>query len=214
MFTGLVEEIGTVMEVRRQSDGIIFAVGAEVVLEGTEIGHSIAVHGVCLTVTEIGRKSFSAFASKVTCETTTLGRFTKNKCVHLERAMRLDSRLGGHLVQGHVDGKAVVSSLRRDSGGLEMEISISDDLRRYLVQRGSVAVDGVSLTVVSLNEKSFNLYLIPETLKSTTFASLSPGDEVNIETDILAKYVERMLSNKGQSDDRSLMRKLEEGGFF
>lgn len=214
MFTGLIEEIGTVLDVRKKADGIVFVIGASTVLEGTKIGDSIAVHGPCLTVTELGRNSFAVFASKVTCETTTLGGFSKNRQVHLERALRLDSRLGGHLVQGHVDGKATVVSLRRDSNGLEMEIGASDELRKYIVPRGSVAVDGVSLTVVSLTQKGFLLYLIPETLKNTTFASLSPGEEVNIETDILAKYIERMLSNKSQSNDRRLMQKLEEGGFF
>lgn len=214
MFTGLVEEIGTVLEARKQADGIIFTINAAAVLEGTKIGDSISVHGACLTVTELGRNSFSVFASRVTCGATTLGGFAKNRRVHLERALRLDSRLGGHLVQGHVDGKATVAALRRDAGGLEMEIAASDDLRRYLVPRGSVAVDGVSLTVVSLTQKGFILYLIPETLKSTTFTSLASGDEVNIETDILAKYVERMLSNKGQGDDQRLLRKLEESGFI
>ncbi len=214
MFTGLIEEIGTVLETRKQADGVHFTIAASAVLEGTKIGDSIAVHGACLTVTELGRNSFSAFASKVTCEATTLGGFAKNRRVHLERALRLDSRLGGHMVQGHVDGKGKVIALRRDASGLEMEISASDDLRKFIVPRGSVAVDGVSLTVVSLTRKGFILYIIPETLKSTTFASLSPGDEINIETDILAKYVERMLSAKEQSDDRRLLRKLEEGGFF
>ncbi len=214
MFTGLVEEIGTVLETRKQVDGVHFTIAASAVLEGTKIGDSIAVHGACLTVTELGRNSFSAFASRVTCEATTLGKFMKNRCVHLERALRLDSRLGGHLVQGHVDGKGTVAALRRDASGLEMQISTSDDLRQYLVPRGSVAVDGVSLTVVSLTQRGFILYIIPETLKSTTFASLSLGDEVNIETDILAKYVERMLLNRGQSDDRRLLRKMEEGGFL
>ncbi len=214
MFTGLIEEIGTILEAIKKEDGIIFVIGASDVLEGAKIGDSIAVHGACLTVTELGNNSFSTFASKVTCEATTLGRFAKNRRVHLERALRLDARLGGHLVQGHVDGKGAVTLIRRSAGGMELEIAISDELIKYVVPRGSVAVDGVSLTVVSLTQKGFILYLIPETLIRTTFSSLSTGDEVNIETDILAKYVERMLSNKTESDDRKLLRKLEENGFL
>jgi riboflavin synthase len=214
LFTGLVEEIGTVLDVRKQVDGIVFTIGAQGVLDGTKIGDSIAVHGACLTVTELAQKSFSVFASRVTCETTTLGSFQRNRRVHLERALRLDSRLGGHLVQGHVDGKGTASTLKKDAHGLEIEILASEEIRKFIVPRGSVAVDGVSLTVVSMTQKGFLLYLIPETLKNTTFHALSPGEDVNIETDILAKYVERMLSRQSRNDDRRLLQKMQEEGFM
>ena len=214
MFTGLIEEIGTVLDIRKQVDGIVFTIGADIVLDGTKIGDSIAVHGACLTVTELAHKSFSVFASRVTCDTTTLGNFQRNRRVHLERALRLDSRLGGHLVQGHVDGKGTVGTLKKDAHGLEIEILAYEEIRKFVVSRGSVAVDGVSLTVVSLTHKGFVLYLIPETLKNTTFHTLSPGEEVNIETDILAKYVERMISQQNRNDDRRLLQKMKEEGFM
>jgi riboflavin synthase len=134
--------------------------------------------------------------------------------VHLERALRLDSRLGGHLVQGHVDGKGTVGTLKKDAHGIEIEILASEEIRKFIVPRGSVAVDGVSLTVVSVTQKGFLLYLIPETLKNTTFQALSPGEEVNIETDILAKYVERMVSQQSQNDDHRLLQKMQEEGFL
>ncbi|MCX7678059.1 MAG: riboflavin synthase [Spirochaetes bacterium] len=214
MFTGLIEEIGTIRRIQRQSDGIVLTIEAEKVLEETKIGDSIAVHGACLTVFGLEKNSFSAFASQITCETTTLGSFYKNKKVHLERALRLTSRLGGHFVQGHVDGKGTVLSLHRNPNGMELEIGIADQLRKYIVPKGSVAVDGVSLTVVAVTKKGFLLYLIPETLKNTLFDSLAVGDEVNIETDILAKYVSQMLLSMNASPDETFAEKLKKSGFM
>lgn len=215
MFTGLIEEVGVVKNIERKPDGLIFTIGAGLVLEGTRNGDSIAVNGACLTVTALGRDDFSVFASRVTCEVTTLDSLARGRRVHLERALTLSSRLGGHLVQAHVDGRGSVSGVKRDGSGMEITISVPPGIMKHLVARGSVAVDGVSLTVVSLAAGGFVIYLIPETLGNTVLAELKPGDEVNIETDILAKYVEKMLGGgkPGEDRDASLLKKLMEGGF-
>lgn len=217
MFTGLIEETGTVKNIERRPDGMVFTIAAERVLEGTRRGDSIAVNGACLSVTDLGRDQFSVFASRVTCEVTTLGSFARGRRVHLERALTLASRLGGHLVQAHVDGRGKVMGVKKDSSGLEITIAAPPDIMKHLVPRGSIAVDGVSLTVVSLVDGGFVIYLIPETLGNTGLSGLKPGEEVNLETDILAKYVEKALgfSGKAEGDDRdsSLLKKLLEGGY-
>jgi len=215
VFTGLIEEVGILRGVERRADGTVFTVGAATVIEGTRTGDSIAVNGACLTVTAMGKDFFSAFASRVTCEVTTLGSLERGRRLHLERALTPTSRLGGHMVQGHVDGRGTVASVRRDSAGIGLDVETDPGIARYLVPRGSVAVDGVSLTVVSLSENGFGLYLIPETLKNTILGDIAAGHEVNIEIDILAKYVEKMLRRGATEDDRdrSLMEKLMEEGY-
>ena len=170
MFTGLIEETGTIKNIERKADGMVFTIAAERVLEGTRRGDSIAVNGACLSVTDLGREDFSVFASRVTCEVTTLGSFIRGRKVHLERALTLSSRLGGHLVQAHVDGRGKVTGAKKDASGLEISIAAPPDIMKHLVPRGSVAVDGVSLTVVSLVEGGFVIYLIPETLQNTGLA--------------------------------------------
>ncbi len=212
MFTGLVEEVGTVLGVTDSGDGKVIDIDADLILDGIRTGDSISVNGACQTVTSTGRHSFTVFASRITCSVTTLGAFRSGSRVNLERAMTPSSRMGGHIVQGHVDGTGIIRRLRPDPNGLEVEVEIPEEISRYIVPKGSVAVDGVSLTVVSCGHGAFSLYLIPETLKNTIIPGWKTGDRVNIETDILAKYVERMLGKKENSDE-SLMKKLQEGGF-
>lgn len=216
MFTGLIEEIGEVKGVERTGTGVLLTVGSRVVLGDTKIGDSISIDGACQTVTDIGKDCFTVFASKVTCSVTTLGDFKTGRRVNLERALTASSRLGGHLVQGHVDGKGKIRRIKNDKNGLEIEIHVDESDLRYVVERGSVSVDGVSLTVVSLAKDSFAVYIIPETIIKTTLSEKAIGDEVNIETDILAKYVEKMLSSGNDSidADRSLKNKLIEEGFI
>jgi riboflavin synthase len=215
MFTGLVEEIGIIKAVRPTGDGVNIEVSCNEVLEGTSIGDSLSINGACQTVTALGRDTFTVYASKITCETTTLGSFRSGLCVNLERAMQTGSRFGGHMVQGHVDGKGEILNLKSDSDGLEISIKTGQNLLRYIASKGSVAVDGISLTVVSLNDNGFLLYVIPESLSKTTVPQWKTGDDVNIEVDILAKYVERMLS-KGDEQDKgeSLKLKLMEEGYL
>ena len=215
MFTGLIEEIGEVKDVERTGTGMLLTVGSRVVLEDTRIGDSISIDGACQTVTDIGSDCFTVFASKVTCSVTTLGDFKAGRRVNLERALTASSRLGGHMVQGHVDGKGRIRRVTNDENGLEIEIHVDGRELRYIVERGSVSVDGVSLTVVSLARDSFTVYIIPETIVKTTLSEKAVGAAVNIETDILAKYVEKILRSGDDSidADRRLKNKLIEEGF-
>ncbi len=214
MFTGLIEEIGIVKSINVSSSGIYMTITSNVVLEGTKIGDSITINGACQTVTDFGKDSFTVFASKVTCDVTTLGSLKVSSRVNLERAMSPGSRFGGHIVQGHVDGKGNLKSITKDENGIRIEISVPDETMRYIVEKGSVTVDGISLTVVSLIHGGFIIYIIPETIKSATLSEKKQGDEVNIEVDILAKYVEKMLGNKNVDRDSNFKKKLFEEGFM
>lgn len=218
MFTGLVEETGKVAGVKPYGSGLLMTIAADKVLEGTGIGDSVAVNGACQTVTEIGGGTFSVFVSKVTAGVTTLGSFSAGRIVNLERALAASSRLGGHLMLGHVDGTAEIRSVAKDAAGIAVEISAAQNLTRYIVDKGSVAVDGISLTVVSCKSDGFSLYLIPETTAGTAVSEWRVGAIVNIEVDVLAKYVEKLIFNKDQSpaqkDEQRLKRALAEGGFI
>jgi riboflavin synthase len=192
VFTGIVEERG---RVRETEAGVV--VECHTVAEDTEIGDSIAVSGVCLTV--VGRPP-EALAFDITPETlarTTIGSLRPGDPVNLERPVTLTTRLGGHLVQGHVDGVGTVDSVDREGGGVAMRLGHADGLGRYLVEKGSVAVDGVSLTVASREEDAFTVALVPHTLEVTTLGGLRPGDRVNLEVDVLAKYVEGLVGRAG-----------------
>lgn len=220
MFTGLIEETGTVVSVKNSGDGRILEVSGMRVLEGTVTGDSISINGACQTVTEISSKTFSVFVSRVTLGITTLGDFKSGHVVNLERALTLSTRLGGHIVQGHVDFKGRVRGVKKDSKGLEVDIEASGNYMKYVVEKGSIAVDGISLTVVSVTDSGFTLYLIPETLENTNIPSWKSGSFVNIETDILAKYIERIMlygrdgEERGGSGDASLLSKLARGGYI
>ncbi|TAL31233.1 MAG: riboflavin synthase [Spirochaetes bacterium] len=218
MFTGLIEEIGTVSRVDRAGNGLYIAIAAKTVTDGTVTGDSVSIDGACQTVTAVSGGSFTVFCSKVSAQVTTLGYLSAGARVNLERAMTPQSRLGGHIVQGHVDTRGGIERVSRDAQGLTMEISVPPEFTRYIVAKGSVAVDGISLTVVSCGASSFSLYLIPETLARTTLPGKPAGAQVNVETDILAKYVERMLgardAREGRADEDSLKRALAKGGFM
>jgi len=220
VFTGLIEETGIVVSVKNSGDGRILEVSGKRVIEGTATGDSISINGACQTVTEISAKSFSVFVSKVTLGITTLGDFKPGHSVNLERALTLSTRLGGHIVQGHVDFKARVRVVNKDSRGLEVDIEASGDYMKYIVEKGSIAVDGISLTVVSVSDSGFRLYLIPETLENTNIPLWKSGTYVNIETDILAKYIERILlygrtgGDDTETKDKSLLSKLAQGGYI
>ncbi len=218
MFTGMIEETGLVTGIVRSGEGLSLTIAAREVLEGTRVGDSIAVNGACLTVTVVDAGGFTLFVSPVTASVTTLGEFARGRKVNLERAMEASSRFGGHIVQGHVDGRGRVDRVERDSRGMRVTVAVPPELRRYIAARGSVAVDGVSLTVVSLASSGFTLYIIPETLRKTVLGEWKAGGEVNLEVDILAKYVERMLDRTGEggggSGDGGLKSKLAEEGYL
>ena len=194
MFTGIVEELGTVEAVDWQSDAVRLTLRAEVVLEDTRLGDSISVNGCCLTVTERTGATWTADVMAETLAKTALGALEPGHRVNLERAATLGSRLGGHLVQGHVDAVGYV--VRRDPGEHwdVVTISMPRDLAPYLVNKGSITVDGVSLTVVEAHHDGFTVSLIPETMRRTTLGFREPGDAVNLEVDVIGKYVARQLA--------------------
>ncbi len=188
MFTGIIEEIGVVERIVRKTDGANIVIRAKTVLDGTKTGDSISVNGVCLTVTEIGKERFKADIMGETLRRSTLGKLSVNVCVDLERAVRADGRLGGHIVTGHVDGMGRIVSIRRDGIAVLYEITADRNLLRGVVEKGSVAVDGISLTVAKKTPRGFVVSTIPHTLENTVLPSRRVGDEVNLETDIIGKY--------------------------
>jgi riboflavin synthase len=198
MFTGIVEERGSV----RDLTGGRFEVACEAVRAESPIGASVAVNGVCLTVVDrtIGGLAFDL--SEETIARSGLGLLAAGAPVNLERPVSLATRLGGHVVQGHVDGQGVVADVERDgSGGARVRITIPPDLRRYTVEKGSITVEGVSLTVAALHDDGVTVALIPHTLEVTTLGVVAPGDPVNLEVDMLAKHVERLISSPTPSAD-------------
>ncbi len=195
MFTGIVEELGTVATVELQGDARRLTVAATTVLEDVHLGDSIAVNGCCLTVSATHPGTWTADVMQETLDKTSLGTLEPGDRVNLERAVRADQRLGGHLVQGHVDGVGTVVSRTPSEHWELVEVAMPAGLGRYLVDKGSITVDGTSLTVVVAGEDSFTVSLIPETLARTTLGFRDPGDPVNLEVDVLAKYVERLLAS-------------------
>jgi riboflavin synthase len=202
MFTGIVEELGTVAALEEQDDALRLTVAAGTVLEGVRLGDSIAVNGCCLTVaatgsTPDGASTWTADVMQETLEKTSLAGVAPGDRVNLERAVTPTTRLGGHLVQGHVDGTGEILARTPSEHWEVVEIGLPAHLARYVVDKGSIAVDGVSLTVVAAGESSFTVSLIPETLARTTLGRKRAGDRVNLETDVLAKHVERLLAANG-----------------
>jgi len=194
MFTGIVEGKGRVRSLGNGNRGVTVAIEAPFDLSSDNVGDSIAVNGICLTVTGMTSTVFSADVSKETLSRTNLGRMKAGSEVNLERALRLGDRLGGHLVTGHIDGSGVIRKLEKRGESLYIEIKAEKKELRYIVEKGSVAIDGVSLTVNSVGNDSFTLNIIPHTLGLTTLGDLRQGRRVNIETDIIGKYIEKSLS--------------------
>ena len=196
MFTGIVEERGTVASIEQLTNAARVAIRGSVVLSDVRAGDSIAVNGVCLTVVDLGPDYFTADVMEETLKRSSLDAVSSGSEVNLERAARLDSRLGGHLVQGHVDGTGEVLAIEPDAHWTAMRISLPVDLGRYVVEKGSITVDGVSLTVVAVDDEAFSVSLIPTTLAETTLGSRQVGDRVNLEVDAIAKYVERLMQGR------------------
>ncbi len=193
MFTGIVEEIGTVRMVTESGGSVVVEIGAKRVLEGTAIGDSIAVNGVCLTVVAVGADRFRADVMPETMRRSNLARLHSGDRVNLERAMRADGRFGGHVVSGHIDGTAQILSISREGNAIWLSISAEEHLMRYIVEKGSVALDGVSLTVASVSRGGFKVSVIPHTQEETTLTSKRPGDSINVENDIFARYIEKFM---------------------
>ncbi|WP_296959914.1 riboflavin synthase [uncultured Dialister sp.] len=193
MFTGIVEEIGHIHHISKTSRAEKLVISCEKVLEGTKIGDSIAVNGTCLTVTAMDGTSFSADVTPETMRRTAFSLFRPGTPVNLERALRLGDRLGGHIMMGHVDGTGRILSMKKDDNAVNISISTDRKWMRYIIEKGSVAVDGISLTVAGRTEKSFSIALIPHTGSETALLLKHPGDLVNLECDYLGKYVEQLL---------------------
>jgi riboflavin synthase len=195
MFTGIVVDQGTVRRAKRSSGILQLEVEAPKAARDLDIGDSIAINGVCLTATETGRRRFSVEAIPETLARTTLDSVKKGETVNLELAARLGDRIGGHLVQGHVDGVAQALRVEEDEGARRMWFGLDDELLRYLVPKGSITLDGVSLTIVEVGRTSFQVAIIPHTLEATTLGNIRPGDVVNVEVDLVAKYIHRFMNN-------------------
>lgn len=193
MFTGIVEERGAIASITELEDAARLQVRGAVVTEGVQHGDSIAVNGVCLTVVEHGPDWFTADVMAETLRRSSLGQLEVGSPVNLERAARVDSRLGGHIVQGHVDGTGVIEAIEPQEHWTVVRIGLPREIARYVVEKGSITVDGISLTVMDVGEDWFSVSLIPTTLALTTMGVRAVGETVNLEVDILAKYVERLM---------------------
>jgi len=215
MFTGLIEDLGTLRDIRRGSDQAVLTVATTLPMAELALGESIAVNGVCLTVTQFSNGHFSADVSPETLERTTFARLSTGTKVNLERALRLSDRLGGHFVTGHIDGLAQVIERRMDGNAWRYTFQADTALCNLLVDKGSVAVDGISLTVNEVHSETFSLAVIPHTLAKTTLEERKIGDQVNIETDLLGKYVARFLQQGGLGKPRGVtMDLLAKHGFL
>jgi len=194
MFTGLVEDVGRLERCDRRSDAIVFSIASDVIADSTlALGDSVAVDGVCLTVTEFRKGHFQVLAGAETLRLTTLGKMRPGGSVNLERALQVGARLGGHIMQGHVDGIATMKTKRDLGANVEFTFEPPAALLRYIIAKGSIAIDGVSLTVNRLEGTSFGVALIPHTVAKTSLATKSVGGAVNIEVDMIGKYVESLL---------------------
>lgn len=196
MFTGIIEELGRVREVEKRGEDARIVIEARVVTEGSTNGDSISVNGVCLTALDVTPDSFAADVSKETLLRSTLGSLSKGSPVNLERAVTPVTRLGGHIVQGHVDARGKFLGSESHGESWTFRIAYPKEIARYLVFKGSVAVEGISLTIANLTDDYFEIAVIPKTWGVTNFSQLKPGDEVNLEVDVIAKYVERILTSQ------------------
>ncbi len=211
MFTGIIEEIGHVKSLHRGAKSFTLEVEADVVMQGTQVGDSIATNGVCLTVTSLTGHGFTADVMPETVQRTALGELKAGSPVNLERALSLQTRLGGHIVSGHIDGTGRISDRRQDDNALWLTVECDSRLLRYIIEKGSITIQGVSLTVARVDERSVAVSLIPHTQAATTLHAARIGDLVNLENDIIAKYVEKLLG-KAPSEE-GIMDKLKQYGF-
>ena len=198
MFTGIVEEMGAIMSIDKTLAGTRMTILASAVMDDLKIGDSISVNGACLTVVSKTDRNFSVEVSPETLSVTTLGQFTAGSPLNLERAMKLNERLGGHLVAGHVDGVGTIRSRQQDGNAILFSIEVQPEILRHCILKGSITVDGISLTINHVTDRGFTVSIIPHTAKVTTLGLKQVGDQVNLESDLVGKYVERLLQERGQ----------------
>ncbi len=203
MFTGIVEEKGIIRSLNINGSSGTIRIEARKVLEGTSIGDSIAVNGICLTVTSMGDGFFTADVMAETVRRSSLGSLSQGSDVNLERAMSANGRFGGHIVSGHIDGTGTVRSLLREENAIWVTIETPPEILKYIVHKGSICIDGISLTVASVGSDNFKVSVIPHTGSETTLLSKRPGSPVNLENDIIAKYVERLMNYKEEENNSS-----------
>ncbi|WP_301962103.1 riboflavin synthase [uncultured Megasphaera sp.] len=213
MFTGIIEELGTVGQMDRRPDSIKLTIQARKVLEGTQLGDSIAVNGVCLTVTSMTDSSFTADVMHETMRRSSLSDIKSGSKVNLERAMQVGGRLGGHIVSGHIDGVGHIARIAADGIARVITISIPKDMEPFIVEKGSIAIDGISLTVVSVGNSQFSVSIIPHTMAHTTLIDKHPGAVVNLETDVIGKYVHSFTTAHTGKRSGITMETLLENGF-
>lgn len=213
MFTGIIEELGTVGQMDRRPDSIKLTIQARKVLEGTQLGDSIAVNGVCLTVTSMTDSSFTADVMHETMRRSSLSDIKSGSKVNLERAMQVGGRLGGHIVSGHIDGVGHIARIASDGIARVIAISIPKDMEPFIVEKGSIAIDGISLTVVSVGNSQFSVSIIPHTMAHTTLIDKHPGAVVNLETDVIGKYVHSFTTAHTGKRSGITMETLLENGF-
>ncbi|MBS5343043.1 MAG: riboflavin synthase [Clostridium sp.] len=193
MFTGIVEEIGTVKQVIRGTRSSHFVIAADKVLNDTNIGDSICTSGVCLTVTNMGKDYFEADVMAETMRRSKLGSLSQGSCVNLERALSLQTRLGGHIVSGHIDGTGIITRMEREENAVWVTVTAEPALLKYMIEKGSITIDGISLTIAYVDDTCFRVSIIPHTAGETTLLTQKVGDTVNLECDMIGKYVERLL---------------------
>lgn len=213
MFTGIIEEVGTVQAVQHSGNSSFIKIQAQKVLEDVHLGDSIAVNGVCLTVTESDRNTFRADVMNETLERSSLGSLKKGSPVNLERAMSANGRFGGHIVSGHIDGTGIVSAIKNDGIAVWYTINTTPEIMRYIIEKGSVAIDGISLTVARVTDSSFSVSIIPHTAEQTILSYKKTGDIVNLENDIVGKYVEKLIYPESRKSNIN-MEFLAERGFL
>ena len=216
IFTGLIMELGSVKRFEKRSDGATIQISASKVLEGTKLCDSISLNGVDITVVEMSSSLFRADISNETLKLTTLGELHSGKSVNLERALALGERFGGHMVQGHIDGTGEFTWSKHEGNSRRMRFQFKHELARYIAMKGSIAIDGIALTVAGLGENWLEAVIVPHTWDETTLSDLRPGDKVNLEVDVLAKYVERLMQydREAHNDSKNIsLEYLTERGF-
>ena len=217
MFTGIIEEIGQIESVQKGSKSAVLHIRCNEVLDGTRVGDSIAVNGVCLTVTSMNNRGYTADVMAETLERSSLGSLKSGSRVNLERAMPADGRFGGHIVAGHIDGTGTIVEIPKDETAVWYRVRTEPDILRYIVEKGSITIDGISLTVARVSREDFSVSIIPHTQGNTTLADRRTGDIVNLETDIIGKYIEKLLQPKEpeqeQDGSKLTLEFLAENGF-
>lgn len=213
MFTGIIEELGKVKNISLQGSSGKITIYAKKVLDGINIGDSIAVNGVCLTVVQLMKDGFVADVMAETVRRSNLKNIQNGNYVNLERAMAADGRFGGHIVSGHIDGTGTIVSLEKEENATWVKVSAKPDILKYIVEKGSICIDGISLTVAQVDNETFSVSVIPHTGSNTTLTSLKPGDILNLETDIIGKYVAKLMdvkTDKKEDDEKITLEMLSQ----